>query len=929
MSPKIELDELRSMMRDCKVDKRKLADYFIEDKVNSKAFSPSLVINPETVDTKGLEGEIAMRFLNSMSKMRRHYLYGRKIKKNPNLIRIVSEGDSWFQYPLLLDDVIDNLFEDYAVFSLGAAGDLLADMIAVDEITSAIQAERPRLFLISGGGNDMVGDERLVTMLHPFAEGRLPVEYPNDNFSRFLTDMEKQYRRLFNEVLNLSPDLKILCHGYDRAVPNNGPWLGKPMKKKLNIRTKKLQRDIIAIMINQFNETLAKLAAEFHGSVVYVDCRGVVADKNWHDELHPDNIGYRAVAEKFKSFIEEVINRRRESFAVSKPLSPGYDKRVKDAVKVPESDYRKLVARRARKLLGVDVGLIDEDKRRELETDISQYYEKVHMGADFLPAKYLSDGAERAAAVCRLNTQESLGTGFLVASKNFIMTNNHVLPDIGTAETSVAEFGYEKDGKLIRVTLRPRRFFITDKDLDYTIVACDGSSLGEIEAIALLRNPMTVVRGDRVNIIQHPQGRQKEIAIHDNKVLYVKDKVIQYRTDTQPGSSGSAVFNNDWDLVALHHAGWSDVGGAATNEGIRMAAIVAHLISRSRREIEVSQDLKKLLLNVADTSPLLGFFDVEGVTATDDQEVKIPTFAGTGDFGDIGFWNLENFNRSVGDGHIERIAEVLNHLSQDIIGLVGIEEPALKRLLLKMKALGNSMGYQVVDAPGSRDQSILFDQETSAVEPAEGLLKRYNALLEYKTPSGRSAFLRRPLFARCRIIENNANPVEFIMIMMHLKEFGDPQSRAARDLAAKILAKIINEIRERENLPVFLAGDFNQQFNNDVIKTLTETPDLFAFTAADAVSGAAAYIGGLRKSLIDHIVISKDLNLGQISSDEAAVVRLERSVRSISSPVSDHIPIVMRTVFRKVPLDIADMAPMSDFDQIETIEEEKLELASI
>ena len=63
MSPKIELDELRSMMRDCKVDKRKLADYFIEDKVNSKAFSPSLVINPETVDTKGLEGEMRILWL--------------------------------------------------------------------------------------------------------------------------------------------------------------------------------------------------------------------------------------------------------------------------------------------------------------------------------------------------------------------------------------------------------------------------------------------------------------------------------------------------------------------------------------------------------------------------------------------------------------------------------------------------------------------------------------------------------------------------------------------------------------------------------------------------------------------------------------------------------------------------------------------------
>lgn len=928
MSPKIKLDELRSMMRDLKVDKKKLADYFIEDKINSRAFSPSLIINPETVETEGLEGEIAMRFLNSMSKMRRRYHYGRRIKKNPNLIRIVSEGDSWFQYPLLLDDVVDNLSEDYAVFSLGAAGDLLADMIAVDEITDAIQEERPQLFLISGGGNDMVGDERLATLLHPFAEGRLPVEYPNDNFKRFLTDMENQYRLLFNKVLNLSPDLKILFHGYDRAIPNNGRWLGKPMKKKLNIRTKKLQRNIIAIMINQFNATMEKLAAEFHGSVVYVDCRGVVADKNWHDELHPDNVGYSAVAEKFKSSIEEILNRRKESFAVSQPLSPGYDKRVKDAVPVPESDYRKLVARRARKLLGVDVGLINEDKRHELETEISQYYEKIHKGADFLPAMYLSDGAKRAAAVCRIKTHESLGTGFLVASENFIMTNNHVLPDISTAETSIAEFGYEKEGELIRVTLQPRRLFITDKDLDYTIVACDGASLGDIEAIALLRNPMTIARGDRVNIIQHPRGRRKEIAIHDNEVLYVMDKVIHYRTDTEPGSSGSAVFNNDWDLVALHHAGWSDAGAAATNEGIRMAAIVAHLISRSRRETDVPEDLKKLLSNVADTSPLLGFFDIEGVAETDNREVENPTFSGTADFADIGFWNIKQFNRSVSDERIESVAEVLNNLSLDVIGLVEVEKPVLKRLVSKMKTLGNSMGYKVLDVQGSRDQCVLFDQETGEVELAEGISRRYKALLEYKMPSGRSVFLRAPLFARCRIFEDNTNPVEFIMIIVHLKTFGDPQSRTRRRMAAKILAKIITEVRETENLPVVLGGDFNEQLNNDVIATLKKTPDLFALTADDAISGAVSYIGGSRKSLIDHIVVGKDLNLGQISSDDAAVVRLDRGVRSLSSTVSDHIPIVMRTVFRKVPLDLDDLALMPDVDQIETPEEEKPEFVS-
>ena len=60
--------------------------------------------------------------------------------------------------------------------------------------------------------------------------------------------------------------------------------------------------------------------------------------------------------------------------------------------------------------------------------------------------------------------------------------------------------------------------------------------------------------GESVNIIQHPRGRQKEIVISDNKVQSIYKNFIEYTTDADFGSSGSPVFNNRWQLVALHHA---------------------------------------------------------------------------------------------------------------------------------------------------------------------------------------------------------------------------------------------------------------------------------------------------------------------------------------------------------------------------------------
>jgi V8-like Glu-specific endopeptidase len=68
------------------------------------------------------------------------------------------------------------------------------------------------------------------------------------------------------------------------------------------------------------------------------------------------------------------------------------------------------------------------------------------------------------------------------------------------------------------------------------------------------------------------------------------DRLLHYRSPTEPGSSGSPVFNDQWELIALHHAGGTDLprlnnhgGTYAANEGITLPAIRKRLSERSDR----------------------------------------------------------------------------------------------------------------------------------------------------------------------------------------------------------------------------------------------------------------------------------------------------------------------------------------------------------
>jgi S1-C subfamily serine protease len=609
---RISSQELNRMLRDIDIGDEELAKYFIVDEETSGAFRPNLIPNPDLVEDDGLEGAFILNRFNSIARWRRNRKYKMRMR-NWSGVRMVAEGDSWFQYPFLLKDTIDHLIDlkhfKYAIYGLSEAGDLLSNMVREDEISEAIEDKDPHVLLISGGGNDMVGDDRIASMVHPFSANRKAEDYPNKQFNDFMRELERLYRGLFDRVLSDKPHLKIICHGYDNAFPFNGPWLGKPLAKQ-KITNKTLQHEIVTEMIRRFNETLEQIAADYVGSVYHVDCREVIgARSKWHDELHPKDAGYFKVAELFDKTIKRALAEKAASpsILVNEPVLEAGGELGRAPVKLAKlkpldnASFLNLVYTRAKRTLGESVTMPQNVyERRQLETDISNHFERIHKEVNFLPSSFLEQGVKRAQAVCRIVTDTSYGSGSLIASRNFIMTNNHVIPDIATARVSSAEFDYDEDDILYTVTLDPDTFFVTDSDLDFTIVACDPSPLPtSIEAIPLLRDPQTVTRNERVNIIQHPRGRRKELSLHDNKVKYIYDIGIRYTTDTEPGSSGSPVFNNEWDLVGLHHAGWSEENGEATNEGIRISAIVAFLIARQSNES--NEHLESLVSDVSAT----------------------------------------------------------------------------------------------------------------------------------------------------------------------------------------------------------------------------------------------------------------------------------------------------------------------------------------
>jgi endonuclease G len=278
-----------------------------------------------------------------------------------------------------------------------------------------------------------------------------------------------------------------------------------------------------------------------------------------------------------------------------------------------ENDRSKgLSPAKKRSLLGA---LVDRNGGDEAAARVT--LERLIGGNDLTGVAYLAMGTRCAHSVCRIRLRDAsgstvgYGTGFLVAP-GVLMTNHHVISTARQAGLATAEFDYELDidgneRPVVRFAILADPEPVVSMPLDFCLAGVSSRSedgahgIDEFAWLPLDPTPGKTFVGDYLTIVQHPGGERKQVCVRENKLLRFEsaETTLWYATDTVAGSSGSPVFNQSWQVVALHHSGiprtdaqgrWLTVDGMPwdssmdesrvawlANEGIRVSWIVGFL----------------------------------------------------------------------------------------------------------------------------------------------------------------------------------------------------------------------------------------------------------------------------------------------------------------------------------------------------------------
>jgi endonuclease G len=230
---------------------------------------------------------------------------------------------------------------------------------------------------------------------------------------------------------------------------------------------------------------------------------------------------------------------------------------------------------------------------------------------DMLDFRFLATGTQVGLSVARISVPRfdsgvaaktgagapwiMLGTAWMLAPQ-FMITNHHVINARLANEASAAPADFERQAQesfvefdfdsadSVTVQIKIASVIASSKDLDYAIVRLQSDPGRRSLRLKPSRIEFTPATYLPVNIIQHPRGLPKRIAVRNNLLTGAEVDTIRYFTDTDSGSSGSPVCDDSWRVIGLHRGAqfvdgvtYQGKASAFVNLGSQIQAVLDHL----------------------------------------------------------------------------------------------------------------------------------------------------------------------------------------------------------------------------------------------------------------------------------------------------------------------------------------------------------------
>ncbi|WP_089280438.1 trypsin-like serine peptidase [Antarctobacter heliothermus] len=160
----------------------------------------------------------------------------------------------------------------------------------------------------------------------------------------------------------------------------------------------------------------------------------------------------------------------------------------------------------------------------------------------------------------------------------WVLTNFHCIPENGAQKLLAASIltGYltqgDKGTQRYTLSVDPEDWHSV---LDFSLVRMTDAPA---DVLPLLIEDVAVDPGDPLLVIHHPLGRPQVMTRFRCFATAEQEDgaILRHRCDTQPGSSGSLLFDRELRPVALHHSGGMTANDTLSfNKSTRISAILA------------------------------------------------------------------------------------------------------------------------------------------------------------------------------------------------------------------------------------------------------------------------------------------------------------------------------------------------------------------